>query len=79
MDDTTTTPAAGSLLENRLMLKPDEVARALGIGRTACYALIAAGTIKSKKIGKSIRVPVSALKAWAEGDEPETARLKRVG
>lgn len=56
---------------DRLFIKPAEAALALGIGRTLLYRLVKAGIIPSARIGKSIRIPVSALKSWAE------ARTKR--
>jgi excisionase family DNA binding protein len=50
----------------KLMLKPREAAAAVGIGRTLFYRLVKAGTIPSCRVGKSIRIPVAALRAWAE-------------
>ena len=40
----------------RLMLTADEVATALGIGRTRVFNLMATGELKSVKIGRSRRV-----------------------
>ena len=50
----------------KIFAKPEEAADALGIGRSKTYALIASGVIPSVRIGKSIRVPVAALRRWAE-------------
>ena len=50
----------------RLMLKPSEAAEAIGVGRTQLYRLIKARIIPSCRIGNSIRIPVAALRAWAE-------------
>jgi excisionase family DNA binding protein len=50
----------------RLALKPAEVAQAIGVSRSKAYELIAAGQIPSIKVGNSSRVPVSALKAWVD-------------
>jgi excisionase family DNA binding protein len=50
----------------KLLLKPKEAAEAVGIGRTLFYHLVKAGVIPSCRVGKSIRIPVAALKAWAE-------------
>jgi excisionase family DNA binding protein len=50
----------------RLFIKPREAAEAVGIGRTLFYRLVKAGVIPSCRVGKSIRIPVAALKAWAE-------------
>jgi excisionase family DNA binding protein len=49
---------------DRLLLRPVEVADALGIGRSKAYELIAAGTIPSIRIGGSVRVPAERLRAW---------------
>ncbi len=51
---------------DRLLLRPPEVAEALGIGRSKAYELIAAGTIPSIRIGGSVRVPVEKLRQWIE-------------
>lgn len=50
----------------KLMLRPREAAEAVGVGRTVFYQLIRAGIIPSCRIGKSIRVPVAALRKWVE-------------
>ena len=49
---------------DRLLLRPPEVAEALGIGRSKAYELIASGEIPSIRIGGSVRVPVDALRTW---------------
>ncbi len=61
----------------RLMLKPKEAADAVGVGRTLFYRLVKAGVIPSCRVGKSIRIPVAALRAWAEakGKQQDTAPL----
>lgn len=43
-----------------------EAARRLGIGRTACYALVLKGELQSVKIGRSRRVVVSSLEAYIQ-------------
>jgi excisionase family DNA binding protein len=50
----------------KLFAKPREAAEALGIGRSKTYALIASGVLPSVRIGKSVRVPIAALRQWAE-------------
>lgn len=49
---------------DRLLLKPDEVAAALGMSRSKTYELIAAGTLPSVTVGGSVRVPADALRDW---------------
>jgi excisionase family DNA binding protein len=46
---------------SKLLLKPEEAAARLGVGRSKMYQLIAAGAVKSVKIGSLRRVPVTAL------------------
>ena len=59
---------------DRLLLRPGEVADALGIGRSKAYELIAGGTIPSVRIGGSVRVPAEALRAWIEQLAEATCR-----
>jgi excisionase family DNA binding protein len=59
----------------QLLVKPLEAAEALGMGRTVFYRLVKAGVIPSCRIGKSIRIPVSALKSWAERQGPGAPEL----
>lgn len=48
----------------RLLLRPAEVAEALGVGRSKAYELIASGMIPSITVDKSRRVPADALRKW---------------
>jgi excisionase family DNA binding protein len=45
----------------KLLLTPEEAARALGIGRTKLYELLATAKLPSVRIGGSRRVSVGAL------------------
>jgi excisionase family DNA binding protein len=56
---------------DRIMIKPSEAATLLGIGRTKIYELIRANEIPYRRVGKSIRLPLARLKAWAEANEIE--------
>lgn len=49
-----------------LLLTLTEAAVALHCGRTQAYALAAAGAIPTIRLGRSIRVPRSALLGWIE-------------
>jgi excisionase family DNA binding protein len=42
---------------DRLLLRPEEVAELIGVGRTKVWELIGLGLIRSIKIGNSRRVP----------------------
>ncbi len=58
---------------------PEEAARKLAISRATLYTLLAAGEIESVKIGKSRRIPDSALAAYVarlrgeQADDPKPA------
>jgi excisionase family DNA binding protein len=45
----------------QLLFRPDEAAERLGIGRTKVYQLMAAGQLRSVKIGAARRVSATAL------------------
>lgn len=47
---------------DRLTLRVDEAAAALGISRSKTYALIGSGDLPSLHLGASIRVPVDELR-----------------
>lgn len=48
----------------QLVIRAEEAARMLGIGRTKVYALIATGEIPTIRLGRSVRIPVEGLRAW---------------
>ena len=50
-----------SAAQPRLLLTIREAARALEIGRSTAYELIAAGELEVVHIGRSSRVPIDAL------------------
>jgi len=50
----------------RLLLRIPEVAEALGLGRTKVYELIAAGALPTIRVGRAVRVSVTALQKWVE-------------
>ena len=62
METTTETVEAG-----RLLLRPEEVAKALGVGRTTVFELIRAGELRSVKIGNSRRIPTDAVREYVAG------------
>jgi len=50
----------------RLLLKPEEAAAALGIGRSKLYELLSAGRIPSVKVDGSRRIALADLEAFVE-------------
>jgi len=50
----------------QMLLRAEEAARALGIGRSKLYALLAAGELPVVRIGRSTRIPAAALQRWVE-------------
>jgi len=53
----------------KLLLKPSEVAKVLGIGRSLIYELIARREIPSVRLGRCLRVPTESLKQWLKDQE----------
>ena len=47
----------------------EEVARVLGIGRTAAYEAVRLGTIPSVRIGRRILIPTTALDRLLSGNQ----------
>jgi excisionase family DNA binding protein len=50
----------------KLLLKADEVARKLSLGRATVYAMMASGELPTLRKGRAIRVPALALNRWIE-------------
>jgi excisionase family DNA binding protein len=59
-----------------LLLTMIDAARALSIGRTTMYELVAAGEIGVVHIGRSARVPVAALEQYVERRRAEGATVR---
>ena len=47
-----------------LMVRPDQAAKLIAVGRNAMYELLASGAIRSIKLGHSRLVPISELQRW---------------
>lgn len=52
-----------------LVLRPEEVAKALRCGRTSIYEAIRRGDIRSVRLGRRVLVPRQALKELLEGGQ----------
>ena len=53
-------------LTQPLLLTVEQAARHLGIGRSMAYRLVGEGAIKSIKVGRLRKVPVSSLVEYVE-------------
>jgi excisionase family DNA binding protein len=53
------------------LLKPEEAAKVLAIGRTKVYDLLARGELPRVKVGASVRVPRHALMDWIKSNTEE--------
>ena len=58
------------------LLKPMEVSRVLGIGRSLVYELIATGDLPSIRIGRCIRVSSEALDQWIKDRQEKSEYLQ---
>ena len=50
----------------RILLRAADVCEALGLGKSKVYEMIAAGTLPSVRIGRSVRVPADGLRRLIE-------------
>lgn len=50
----------------KLLLKGDEVARRLSLGRATVYLMMASGELPTFRKGRAVRVPARALEQWIE-------------
>ncbi|WP_432020954.1 helix-turn-helix domain-containing protein [Streptomyces sp. 1222.5] len=55
---------------DRLLYKPEEAAKALAIGRSTVYELMAGGTLKYIKLGRARRIRRADLEAYVESLTP---------
>ena len=56
-----------------LLVRPEEAARALGVGRTKVYELMRCGALRSVRVGGLRRIPVAALNEFVTRLEEEAA------
>jgi len=56
-----------------VLLRPEQAAEALSIGRTVVYGLMRSGQLRSVKVGGLRRVPASALVEFVRQLEQEQA------
>ena len=53
-------------MTQQLLLKPEDAARALGLGRSKIFELMSQGRLKSVSVGRSRRIPEAALHEFVE-------------
>jgi excisionase family DNA binding protein len=53
-------------MSERLLLRVEEVAEMLSLGRSKTYQLIASGVLPGVRLGRCVRVPADALRRWLE-------------
>jgi excisionase family DNA binding protein len=59
--------------ELQILMTVEEAAKALSVGRTQMFKLIADGAVSSVRIGRSRRVSVDAIRAYAKKLEDSAA------
>ena len=52
----------------QILLRAEEVARALGLGRSKVYELMQSGELPVVRIGRSVRVARAALESWVRAN-----------
>lgn len=57
-------------MTERLLLRVEEAAEMLSLGRSKTYALVASGDLPSVRIGKARRIHIDDLRAWIEASRP---------
>ena len=50
--------------EHRLLVRPEHAARLCDVSRSKLYQMLADGTLPYVRFGKSMRIPLDALKEW---------------
>ena len=57
-----------------LTVKVEEAAKMTGYSRGMAYQLVARGEWPCVRVGRSIRVPIAALREWVERKTEESAK-----
>ena len=61
--------------EPKLLLKCEEAAKQLSMGRAKVYLMAASGELPSIRIGRAIRIPADALREWVGQKQVEAEEL----
>ncbi len=69
--------------EAPLLLRVEEAAKLLGVGRTTVFAMVSARELRVVRIGRSVRIPREALEHWIrehlEADAPDEDAVGSAG
>lgn len=60
-----------------MLLRAEEAARMLGLGRSKVFQMLAAGELPVVRIGRCVRIPRDDLREWIKQKGQEQARLHR--
>jgi excisionase family DNA binding protein len=47
-----------------ILIRAEEAGKLLGLGRSKVYEMLASGELPVVRVGRSVRVPVEALREW---------------
>lgn len=59
--------------EDKLLIRPVDVAKMLGLGRSKVYEMLAKGELPVVRIGTSVRVSCEALVEWVRSQTKQVA------
>ncbi|MFA7585194.1 MAG: helix-turn-helix domain-containing protein [Novosphingobium sp.] len=66
----------GSPPSEPICVRVNEAARMIGVGRTKLYELIAAGEVKTVKLGKATRITTASLQELVRRRSGQAARVQ---
>jgi excisionase family DNA binding protein len=59
----------------KLLLRPEEAAQMLGLGRAQVYGMCQRGELPCVRLGRSVRIPADRLRSWLEDKQTAPERL----
>ena len=59
------------MVVERIMVTPEEAGKLLGISRSTAYELVRRKSIPARRVGSRIRIPLDALRAWAQLEDSD--------
>lgn len=60
-----------------MLLRPEEAAKMLGLGRSKVFQMLAAGELPVVRIGRSVRIPSDELREWIRRKSDHEAKQYR--